>query len=164
MSAKKVMLLGDIGVGKSSIVQRLVFDRFQKSYKPTIGVDIYRYSVPRTGGDPMTLIVWDTDGNFGDSIFRHVYIREAAAAFIVSDVTRPETFQSAKRLAQLFVETLPGRPAVLLRNKCDLAPTPLPNADMDEAKHLMYWTSALSGDNIEKAFVDTALTIERRHV
>ena len=42
-SAYKVMLLGQIGVGKSSIAQRLVFDRFESSYKPTMGVDVYRY-------------------------------------------------------------------------------------------------------------------------
>ena len=37
MTARKVMLLGEIGVGKSSIVERLVFDRFDLEYKPTIG-------------------------------------------------------------------------------------------------------------------------------
>ncbi len=46
MSARKVMLLGEIGVGKSSLARRLVFDKFEFDYKPTIGVDIYRYDVP----------------------------------------------------------------------------------------------------------------------
>lgn len=164
MSAKKVMLLGDIGVGKSSIVQRLVFDRFQESYKPTIGVDIYRYAVPLGDGEPMTLIVWDTDGNFGDSIFRHVYIREATASFVVSDVTRPETLQSALRLAELFAETLPGRPVTLLRNKCDLISMPPAASGAGADRFPVYMTSALSGDNIAQAFLDTAQTIQRRHV
>ena len=64
MTSRKIMLLGDIGVGKSSIVQRLVFDRFNMVYKPTIGVDVYRYEVPASPGrEAMSLIVWDTDGD-----------------------------------------------------------------------------------------------------
>ena len=41
MNRRKIMLLGDIGVGKSSIVRRLVFDEFDHNYKPTLGVDVY---------------------------------------------------------------------------------------------------------------------------
>ena len=52
MTARKVMLLGEIGVGKSSLVKRLVFDRFETDYKPTLGVDVYRYEVPAGGDRP----------------------------------------------------------------------------------------------------------------
>jgi len=122
MSARKVMLLGDIGVGKSSIVQRLVFDRFDTTYKPTIGVDIYRYDVPPTeNGDSGTaFIVWDTDGNFGNAIFRHVYIRDAAAVIFFYDFSRTEIFTSAVQLYEGFKEALPGRQATILLNKTDL--------------------------------------------
>lgn len=167
MSARKVMLLGDIGVGKSSIVQRLVFDRFDTTYKPTIGVDIYRYDVPATeiGGDGMTFIVWDTDGNFGNAIFRHVYIRDAAAAMIVADLSRPETFESAARLYEGFKEALPGRQATILLNKLDLIseddivhlPAPLNGAGVTTMR-----TSAKSGTHVQEAFHDTAVAIQRR--
>ncbi|MCB1484942.1 MAG: hypothetical protein KDJ17_08635, partial [Hyphomicrobiaceae bacterium] len=59
MSARKVMLLGEIGVGKSSLARRLVFDKFEFDYKPTIGVDIYRYEAPASATRPATtLIIW----------------------------------------------------------------------------------------------------------
>lgn len=167
MSASKVMLLGEIGVGKSSIVQRLVFDRFETSYKPTIGVDIYRYETQAADDAPAaSLIIWDTDGNFGDAIFRHVYIRDAAAALIVADVMRPETFTTADRLCRGFKEALPGREALVLLNKSDLlaegkAPT-VPPVLTDHADKLLH-TSAKSGTNIEKAFYDTAAAIQRRN-
>ena len=45
MTAQKIMLLGEIGVGKSSIAQRLVFNRFGTDYKPTLGVDVYTYEI-----------------------------------------------------------------------------------------------------------------------
>lgn len=167
MTARKVMLLGDIGVGKSSLAQRLVFDRFEGTYKPTIGVDIYRYEVPACGDDAlaMSLIVWDTDGNFGDAIFRHVYIRDAAAAMIVADQTRPETFDTAARLTEGFKAALPGRQVTILLNKDDLASDEaccsLPQALRTSALPIVR-TSAKSGDNVQKAFHDTALAIQRR--
>ena len=46
-TAHKVMLLGEIGVGKSSLAQRLLFNRFSGQYKPTIGVEVFRYVLPQ---------------------------------------------------------------------------------------------------------------------
>jgi small GTP-binding protein len=124
-SAHKVMLLGEIGVGKSSLARRLVFGRFHNEYKPTIGVEVYRYDVAAVdGADATSLILWDTDGNFGDAIFRHVYLKEAAAALIVADQSRPETVDSMVRLARGFHEVLPGRCVHFILNKADLAERP----------------------------------------
>lgn len=167
MSARKLMLLGDIGVGKSSIVQRLVFDRFESSYKPTIGVDIYRYEVPAASNrrGETSFIIWDTDGNFGNTIFRHVYIRDAAAAMIVADISRPETFEAANQLYEGFKEALPGRQATILLNKADLVSgdekAQLP-VGLSAAGASILRTSAKSGQNIQKAFHDTAVAIQRR--
>ena len=109
MTAHKIMLLGDIGVGKSSIIQRLVFDRFDFNYKPTIGVDVYRYDVPASSTrGQVSLIVWDTDGNLSDLMFRHVYMKAASAAMIVGDLTRRDTLDTMVRLAQGFNAELPA--------------------------------------------------------
>ena len=93
MTAQKIMLLGEIGVGKSSIAQRLVFNRFETDYKPTLGVDVYTYEIETpTDADPAAttkFIIWDTDGNFGESVLSHIYIKEAAAALIVGDIGAP---------------------------------------------------------------------------
>lgn len=166
MSAHKLMLLGDIGVGKSSIVNRLVFERFDKTYKPTIGVDIYRYEVPRAASEaPVSFIVWDTDGNFGETIFRHVYLRDAAGAMIVADLSRPETFEAAERLYSGFREALPGRHAMVLLNKSDLISEDtriaLPAA-LQKPDVLVRQTSAKTGNNVQQAFHDTADIIQTR--
>ena len=166
MTARKVMLLGEIGVGKSSIVQRLVFDRFDMTYKPTIGVDVYRYDVPPHGTqDKSTLIVWDTDGNFGDTIFRHVYMKEASAAIIVSDLSRPQTLDHAARLAEGFVAAMPGRHVALILNKIDLVEDPgalaMPAVFTTPGRSL-YRTSAKTGANVQTVFHDCADIITRR--
>ena len=90
MLTRKIMLLGEIGVGKTSIARRLSFDVFDEDYKATIGSDIYVYEVePAPDGVPFKFVVWDTDGKFGNVIFKSVYIKEAQAAIIVGDVSRP---------------------------------------------------------------------------
>ena len=163
---RKVMLLGEIGVGKSSLARRLVFDRFEFDYKPTIGVDVYRYDLPDRPGQPaMSLIVWDTDGNFSEAIFRHVYIKEAAGALIVGDVTRPDTLDSMVRLATGFADSQPGRIIRFIVNKLDLAvadgtvalPPSLAGPECPLTR-----TSAKTGANVADAFLQTALAIRRR--
>ncbi len=170
--ARKVMLLGEIGVGKSSLARRLVFDKFSREYKPTIGVEVYRYDIPAPALiEPMSLILWDTDGNFGDAIFRHVYIKQAAAAVIVGDQSRPDTIDKMIRLALGFAEVLPGRAIHFVLNKDDLVDKA---AALDAEGHLTspqlaglgpipsIKTSAMSGAQVEQAFIATAKAILRR--
>lgn len=166
MTARKVMLLGEIGVGKSSIVRRLVFGRFETEYSPTIGVDVYRYVVPATDTVPeQSLIIWDTDGNIGDAIFRHVYVRQASAALCICDVARPETQRTMAKLAQGFMSELPGRHCQLIVNKIDLVSPleqqPLP-PEVARLRMPLSRTSALTGRNIHDAFDIAATAIRRR--
>ena len=163
-TAHKVMLLGEIGVGKSSLAKRLMFNRFSGEYKPTIGVEVYRYEVPEAvAGNAMSLILWDTDGNFGDAILRHTYIKEAAAALIIGDPTRPETLDAMVRLADGFTAVFPGRPVHFVLNKCDLiTDRPTPELPTRLVGHPVYRTSALSGLHVATAFHDTAIAIRRR--
>lgn len=166
MSSRKVMLLGEIGVGKSSIVQRLVFDRFDFNYKPTIGVDVYRYDVPPAPGrERMSLIVWDTDGNFGETIFKHIYMKEASAALVVGDLSRPNTLETMASLGRGFREALPGRHIAFVLNKLDLVGSPdeivLPEA-LQQFGGPYYRTSAKTGENVEHAFIEAAQAILRR--
>ena len=112
MTPRKIMLLGDIGVGKSSIVRRLVFDEFDHNYKPTLGVDVYSCEIApdaSTDAPPAKFVIWDTDGNFGDSILSLVYIREATAALVVGDLTRPATISTMLDLGRNFMQAMPGR-------------------------------------------------------
>ncbi|MBL8564226.1 MAG: hypothetical protein JNM89_00745 [Hyphomicrobiaceae bacterium] len=165
MTARKVMLLGEIGVGKSSLARRLVLDRFEADYKPTLGVDVYRYDVvPPPPQGPITLIVWDTDGNFGDAIFSHIYMKEAAAAFIVADVTRHATLETMLKLRHGFRAAFPGRYDALIVNKLDIAAgdeARLP-PELAAGRSGVFHTSAKTGDNVRKAFHAGAEAILRR--
>lgn len=166
MKARKVMLLGEIGVGKSSLVRRLTLDRFDFDYKPTLGVNIYTYDVPDdVAGELTTLIIWDTDGNMRESIFRHVYMREASAAIIVGDATRPGTIDIMSQLGEGFRDAFPGRQHAFVVNKSDLlSPGEEPPLNDDLRRRIadLTVTSAKTGDNVRTAFHALAAAIARR--
>jgi Ras-related protein Rab-5C len=166
MMIAKILLLGEIGVGKTSIARRLVFEQFDGSYKATIGTDIYRYEVvPSPVAGPFHFVVWDTDGNFGETMFRHVYARQAEAAMIIADVTRPTTIEAAAALGTGFIDTFPGRALTYVVNKLDLiadAKRPELPAAIENSGAGIVWTSAKTGDNVREAFHATAAVIARR--
>ena len=161
----KVMLLGEIGVGKSSLARRCVFDRFEGEYKSTIGVDILSHDMTLDDGRSMKLMLWDTDGDFGARIFETVYIKGASGALIVSDATRPATLAKAARLAVNFADAFPGRPTRVIVNKIDLA-------DMEAAAFAgaglapqdVVRTSARTGDGVADLFQTIGADIARRGI
>lgn len=166
MTARKLMLLGEIGVGKTSLVQRLVFDKFDFDYKPTIGVDVYRYHAPESPTRPrMTLIVWDTDGNFGEALFKHIYMKEASGALIVGDVTRSPTLDAMRKLGEGFSDMFPGRHVGYVLNKSDLlqdARTACLPPFLSAQSAVVTATSAKTGTRVQEAFNDAADSIARR--
>ena len=167
MTSRKIMLLGEIGVGKTSLVNRLVHGRFRTDYMPTINVEIYTYNLPETDDRPaVTLLIWDTDGNFGQTIFSSVYLKNASAAIIVGDSTRPATLKAMAGLATGWREARAGRPLSLLLNKSDLLPDAdtheLPAELRAETTERLFKTSAKTGENVDVAFHATADAILRR--
>ncbi|HEY0123632.1 MAG TPA: Rab family GTPase [Rhizobium sp.] len=170
MLTAKVMLLGDMGVGKTSILYRLVHDRFDGQYKTTLGVEVLSYDVPALaidGGEPMRLVLWDTDGDFGTRIFDTVYVAGASAAIIVADVTRPQTVTRMNELASGFESRFPGRPYKALVNKIDLAEAAGSTAQIEKLaqsniKSNIKFVSAKTSTGIAEAFAELGETIRRR--
>lgn len=159
----KVMLLGEIGVGKSSLARRLVFDRFEADYKSTIGVDILSHEVALAEGRAIKLVLWDTDGDFGARIFETVYVKGASGAVIVSDATRPATLAKAARLATQFGDVFPGRPIRIVLNKTDVGQADAAAfAGAGLAPADVLHTSARTGENVAELFGSIGADILRR--
>ena len=157
----KILLLGDIGVGKSSLARRLVFDRFDNEYKTTIGVDVLTHDVD-CEGQILRMILWDTDGDFGQHIFDTVYARGASGAIIVSDASRPTTALKMANLARGFADRFPGRPSRSVINKIDLAPGDRAAITGGPRPDETLYTSALSGEGVNDLFVAIGSAIIRR--
>ncbi len=164
MIAAKIMLLGDIGVGKTSLARRYVFNKFDSDYKTTIGVDVLTYDLElgsRCDNETLRLVLWDTDGDFGSRIFETVYVAGASAAIIVSDASRPGTIVKMTSLSAHFEEKFPGRPVLMIVNKIDLAPAPL---DLEHGKPSadVISTSAKTGAGVAEMFQTLGDAIWRR--
>lgn len=166
MLTRKIMLLGEIAVGKTALARRLVFNQFEAGYKATLGVDIYSHvlapqPVPET---PIKLSIWDVDGDLSEGIFSHNYIKGASGALIIGDATRPATLATMIRLSDMFRESQPGRPFVHVVNKIDLVAeeelTTVPEGLHDPDAGL-FLTSAMTGDNVADAFAELATSIIR---
>ena len=166
MIKAKLMLLGDIGVGKSSLASRLVFDRFDAEYKTTIGVDILSYTLPADhdrGGEETQFTIWDTDGDFGSAIFKSVYIKGASTAVIVADLSRPATIEKMIGLTEQFCDEFPGRPYMLVLNKTDLIdPHNNPATSLEFNEDRLHYTSAKDGTGVREVFVQIAAELARR--
>ncbi len=166
MISAKVMLLGDIGVGKTSLARRCVFDKFDGDYKSTIGVDVLTHDLalgPACDGDVLRLVLWDTDGDFGSRIFETVYLAGATGAIIVADASRPGTLVKMTTLADHFEQGFPGRPCVMIVNKIDLAPRP----SMELARRAgnageLLYSSAKTGEGVTELFLRLGAAIWRR--
>lgn len=163
MMIRKIMLLGEIGVGKTSIARRLVFDKFGDIYKATIGADILRYHVePPPQGIPFQFLIWDTDGSHGEAIFRQFHAQNAEAAMVVSDAMRPSTVETMLSVGRLFAEVRPGRYFAHVLNKLDLTggePPPDLRARLEAAKVPWFGTSAKTGSEVRSAFHGAANAI-----
>jgi len=162
MISAKIMLLGDIGVGKTSLANRFVFDKFDADYKTTIGVDVLTHDVtlgPECDGQTLRLVLWDTDGDFGARIFETVYLAGANGAIVVADASRPGTLAKMALLATRFEERFPGRPVARIVNKIDLAP---PGFSAPEAPGDTILASAKTGEGVEAMFLRLAGAVWRR--
>lgn len=159
----KILVIGELGAGKTSIIKRYVHQFFSPHYRATIGVD---FALKVLSWDPETIIrlqLWDIAGQERFGNMTRVYYKEAVGAFIVFDVTRAATFDAVLKWKQDLDAkvTLPDGnpiPCVLLANKCDQPKEGVANngAKIDEfvrENKFSAWfeTSAKDNVNIDEA-------------
>ncbi len=158
--SKKVCLLGEFAVGKTSLVRRFVYERFEDKYLSTIGVKVSRKNLVVTHLErpvDLSLILWDLAGSEEFNQLRASYLRGAAGAVLVCDLTRPDTLARLSGYLEDLRRVSPGAQAILAANKSDLVDgLRLPVAEVAEyaaALNLPYFlTSAKTGDQVEVLF------------
>ena len=173
----KLTLLGDGGVGKTSLRHRYLGEGFKQNYMATIGAD---FAVKRLDEEGHNIVqIWDLAGQPRFSIVREGYYIGTKGAILVYDISRPETFYSIPNwIAELFdnVNTTDPIPMALVGNKADLRKNRgdyiTVEQGEDYAKELGEWaeleiphveTSALTGLNVDKMFKTIVRNIDIRH-
>ncbi len=165
MKAHKIIVIGDFGVGKTSLIRRYVLDVFSDQYRATLGVHLYKHSdtIPINGTEELVkLVLWDIEGAPlpGEQMMR--YSLGASGAIVVGDLTRTDMTEPMQRAADMIEARLPGRPMGFALNKCDIAPVP-DTAEIAALKDrygaFIACTSAKTGDAVPALFRDLTLRI-----
>ncbi len=169
---KKVVLLGDSSVGKTSLIRRYVIDEFHDHYIETIGTKISRKNVELSINEneySLSMQIWDVLGQKAYSAVQSRALVGMDGALLVADITRKETLEG---LDTYWLPTLKrvvsDVPLVFLGNKHDLESIAQfsmddlaklsPNGtEFDEVNH--YLTSAKTGENVEEVFLTLAKII-----
>lgn len=161
MSTYKVVIIGDFGVGKTSLTRRYVLDQFGDKYRATLGVKLYKFSDDvDVEGDvySFNFVLWDIEGATIPNSVIERYFMGAAGAIVVGDASRADPSGPMVAYGEAFEEKMPGRPVVFAFNKTDLLDQDDPKAhlNVDELTHRfggeVLLTSALTGDGVKELF------------
>lgn len=87
----KLVFLGDISVGKTSIISRFMYDSYDNNYQPTIGIDFLLKTI-FIGDRSLRLQIWDTAGQERFRSLIPNYIRDASIAILVFDLSNRHSF------------------------------------------------------------------------
>ena len=150
--AYKVVMVGDFGVGKTSLVKRFVDDSFSEDYLSTIGVSISKKKL-----NDSTLMLWDIEGHTEFKPIFKQYLMGAKGFIIVADITRLNTIESIQRHIKLCHGVVKNAPICIALNKSDMPHTMQEKAinrlkELSEHVMQVYTTSAKEGDSVLEIF------------
>ncbi|KAH0912847.1 hypothetical protein HID58_036168, partial [Brassica napus] len=153
----KLVFLGDQSVGKTSIITRFMYDKFDTTYQATIGIDFLSktmYLEDRT----VRLQLWDTAGQERFRSLIPSYIRDSSVAVVVYDVSNRLSFlNTSKWIEEVRTERAGDVIIVLVGNKTDLVDKRQVSIEEGDSKGREYGvifieTSAKAGFNIKPLF------------
>ena len=154
----KIILLGQSGVGKTSILRKYVYKEFEDKYLCTLGVD-YCLKKNEILGERVNLKIWDTAGQEKFRTVNKSYYLGSDACFIVFDLTSYNSFKGLDGWYDDFCQNCEEHAKnniVVLGNKCDSDIKEIKKEEIDEfieKKNLKYFeTSAKEGINIDECF------------
>jgi small GTP-binding protein len=152
MLKKKICMVGQFGVGKTSLVRRFVDSMFDERYHTTIGVKIDRKEVT-IGARSVTLVLWDIAGEDDLAQLNVSHLRGASGYILVVDGCRASSFSKAVELQQRITQTLGSLPFVLVLNKADLRDQwEVERASVEGCGWPTFETSARAGSGVEEMF------------
>ena len=164
----KLAILGNSAVGKTSLINQYIHQKFDRDYHPSLGANIVlKEMFVEEKNSHVKMILWDIAGQEKYDLSRKVFFQGCVGALFVYDVTRPVTFTELKSkwLKDLIEFGNTNAAYLLIGNKNDL--TEEKKVSTQDGKKLaiemkaseFIETSAKDGDNVEKAFKTLILSV-----
>lgn len=152
MLVYKVVMVGDFGVGKTSLVKRFVDNSFSEEYLSTIGVSISKKKI-----NDSTLMIWDIEGNTEFKPIFKQYLIGSKGFIIVADLHRKDTIENISKHIQLCHNVIKDAPLCIALNKSDINYN-ITDKEIEELKELSPYivtilkTSAKNDDAVVELF------------
>ncbi|MDD1778924.1 MAG: GTP-binding protein [Candidatus Helarchaeota archaeon] len=161
----KLVLLGDMAVGKTSLVLRFINNTFSDKYITTIGADFLIKDLELLGA-PVRLMIWDLGGQVQYEGVRSRYMQGSDGCILVFDVSRKGDVEGyiSQWLGEIH-DFIGDPPVIVVGNKIDLPPqVDLKKAAklVQDSHHFYIETSAKTGNAVEAMFKGLTAEIIKR--
>ena len=163
----KYIIVGDSAVGKSNLLLRFIHDDFKIEYQSTIGVEFDAKNL-NIKNKIFRLQIWDSAGQETYRSLTRAYYKNCVCAILVYDISNRESFENISQWVNHCIENSPKKVfMILVGNKCDLIESrQIPfekGKEMAEKNNMMFFeTSAKTGENVERIFVDSTKEINNK--
>ena len=115
---QKIIFTGDSGVGKTSIINAIMGQKFSEEYEPSIGVDFFSKTI-RYKGRLIKLQIWDSAGQEKFRSLIPNYIRGSSLIFLIFDISKKDSFEHLNEWIT-FITNIEKGNIVIVGNKIDL--------------------------------------------
>jgi small GTP-binding protein len=172
-SKRKICLIGDWGVGKTSLIRKFVLDQFDDKYIATFGSKVtkkrIKYKITKNDIIDLNLMIWDIMGQHEFKKARIMGYRGTKGAFLVCDITRKETLDNISKYHEELFSITQDIPIIVLANKVDLKKdAKFSPKDLKEVANKIqapyFSTSAKTGENVKEAFFGLGEEMIRKYL
>lgn len=155
----KIILVGTVGVGKTSLIRRFVHQLFSDTYLSTIGVRVDKKTI-EIDSKKVHMLIWDLAGEIVCNKAYSNYLKGANGLMGVFDLTRPQSYIELQNIMVSITNEHPNLNKVIVGNKMDLLD---PKLDCQDKYKLDFCTSAKTGENVELIFKSMASSILKEY-
>ena len=150
----KIIFIGDAGVGKTTIISRIMDNPFNEVYEPSIGVD-FMSKIIKYRGQNIKLQIWDTAGQEKYKGLIPSYVRNSSIVFLIYDISVKSSFDNIPNWIT-FIRSIENTTLVLCGNKIDLEKREVTKEEGEALAQkegiAFYEMSAKSGEGIKNVF------------
>jgi len=159
---QKIIFVGDVSVGKTSIINCILGQKFVEDYEPSIGVDFFSKTM-KYKNQNIKLQIWDSAGQEKFKSLIPNYIRGASIIFLVYDCTNKNSFDNLDNWID-FINNIENGNIFIIGNKIDLKEKKIIETEMvkkycEEKNYNFFEVSAKDGTNIQKMLYSAVISL-----